>query len=137
MCVLIKDVTVDALSKVLDDAFFGYKVDDDGDIYVTDGVEYPIWISLIQDYSALRIFTFANFCDEKNLDELSALRLANEINRVYLPNSVSVRDGKLWSTYVELLDCGISKGKFVTLLRRCSSSFAAAVRAQGRGALVA
>lgn len=81
MCSRIDDVTVDALIKVLDDAFFSYRVDDDGDIYVIDGVEYPVWISLIQDFSVLKIFTFANFRDEKNLDELSALRLANQINR--------------------------------------------------------
>ena len=38
------EVTIPRLSSVLDAGFIDHQIDDDGHIYVTDGIEFPLWI---------------------------------------------------------------------------------------------
>jgi hypothetical protein len=40
------EVTIPRLSSVLDAAFIDHEIDDDGHIYVSDGVGFPLWIEL-------------------------------------------------------------------------------------------
>ncbi len=49
-CIIAEEeVTIPRLSSVLDAAFIDHEIDDDGDIYITDGVDFPLWIGLLSD----------------------------------------------------------------------------------------
>jgi hypothetical protein len=53
-----EEVTIPRLSSVLDAAFIDHEIDDDGHIYVTDGVEFPMWIGLLGNRELLSFFTY-------------------------------------------------------------------------------
>jgi hypothetical protein len=52
-----EEVTIPRLSSVLDAAFIDHEIDDDGHIYVSDGVEFPLWIVLLSQRELLNLFT--------------------------------------------------------------------------------
>jgi hypothetical protein len=35
------------------------RIDEDGDLYITDGLDFPIWVSVDTDQRLIRFFTFA------------------------------------------------------------------------------
>ena len=51
-----EEVTIARLSSVLDAAFIDHEIDDDGHIYVTDGIEFPLWIELLEQPQACESF---------------------------------------------------------------------------------
>ena len=51
------EVTIPRLSSVLDAAFIDHQIDDDGHIYVTDGIEFPLWIELLKYRSSGQLFS--------------------------------------------------------------------------------
>ena len=52
------DVTVQRLESFLDAAVFDYIIDDDGDIYIKDGTEFPIWLSVDREGGLIHFHTF-------------------------------------------------------------------------------
>jgi len=52
------DVSTEALLQLLRRAFLKAKIDDDGDVYITDGLDFPIWVSVDIDQRLIRFFTF-------------------------------------------------------------------------------
>ena len=52
------EVTTDALLALLRRASLTAHVDDDGDIYITDGLDFPIWVSVDTEQRLIRFFTF-------------------------------------------------------------------------------
>ena len=53
-----EDVTISRLSSVLDAAFIDHEIDDDGHIYVTDGIEFPLWIEVLKNRKLVNLFTY-------------------------------------------------------------------------------
>jgi hypothetical protein len=41
-----EDVTISRLSAILEAAFIDHEVDESGDLCVTDGLEYPLWVTI-------------------------------------------------------------------------------------------
>jgi len=52
------EVTTEALLALLSRAFLNAHVDADGDVYITDGLDFPIWLAIDQEQRLLRFFTF-------------------------------------------------------------------------------
>jgi hypothetical protein len=52
------DVTNERLGLVLESAVIDYDVDDDGDIYIKDGVQFPFWIWADTKTLHVRFYTF-------------------------------------------------------------------------------
>ncbi len=52
------EVTNARLGVVLDNAVIEYEVDDDGDLYIKDGVQFPFWIWVDSKAQHLRFYTF-------------------------------------------------------------------------------
>ena len=48
-----EQVSVARLSDVLESAFLDYEIDD-GDLYIADGVEYPIWVAVAEEPKLVR-----------------------------------------------------------------------------------
>lgn len=130
-------ITIDTIKGFLDDAVMEYDIDDDGDIYVKSDLDINMWVSLVKNETILKIFTFLRCRDGEEVDAHSVLELVNRINHGYLPNTVSFSNGKIWSFCYVTLEDGISKKKFISLLRRCSSSFAGAVRSEDTNDMIA
>ena len=40
------DVSTEALLQLFRRAFLKAKIDDDGDVYITDGLDFPIWVAV-------------------------------------------------------------------------------------------
>jgi hypothetical protein len=53
-----EDVSVETLHAVLDRAFYRARVDEDGELYVTRGLELPIWVGVDHGRKLVRLFTF-------------------------------------------------------------------------------
>ncbi len=121
------EITTERLSEVLGSAYMENVIDDDDHIYVTGGVDFPMWIALQKASSIIRIFTYVPFRDEDVSDDL-AFALVNRMNRHYIPNQVYRVDNALYSAYSIFPVDGISERAFVEAVRRCSSAFTAAVR---------
>jgi hypothetical protein len=121
------ELTSERLSAVLGSAYMENVIDDDDHIYVTGGVEFPMWIALQKASSIIRIFTYVTFRDEDVSDDL-AFALVNRMNMDYIPNQVYRVDNALYSAYSIFPIDGISERAFVEAVRRCSSAFTAGVR---------
>ena len=52
------DVSTEALLQLFRRAFLKAKIDNDGDVYITDGLDFPIWVSVDSDQRLIRFFTF-------------------------------------------------------------------------------
>ena len=53
-----EEVNISRLCSILESAVMDNEIDDDGDIYVSDGLEYPVWIELDQDRKLLCFYTY-------------------------------------------------------------------------------
>jgi hypothetical protein len=125
-----KAVSIENLKTFLDDASMDYVVDDDGDIYVTTGLHINTYISIFNESSVIKLFTYFDFRDGKKVDRVAALELANRINYNYYPNIVAVEEGRLYAFYFEMVSEGISKSRFLDVLRLSARSFVNAVGKQ-------
>lgn len=131
---MITEFTIENIKKVIDEAHCETEIDSDGDIYISEGLEFPCWVGLNEENETLRIMTYAVLKDDT--DELKALQLANRINTKFFPNVVSVNNGKLESYYYAVLDQSMSEKNLLTILRRCTSSFVNAVREEDSEELI-
>ena len=52
------DVSTEALLQLFRRAFLKAKIDDDGDVYITDGLDFPIWVAVDVEQRLIRFFTF-------------------------------------------------------------------------------
>ena len=119
------EVSVERLVALLNGALFEAELDEDGDLYVRDGLEFPIWIRVAHEDKLLQLFTYAA---SENAKPEPTLELVNLMNRtIKLPQFHL--DGKFvygafWITY----DAGLAIRPFVKLLRRFSGAFVAGIR---------
>ncbi|MEI6484660.1 MAG: YbjN domain-containing protein [Sphingomonadales bacterium] len=117
---------LDDVKESLEKLYFEYKVDEDGDIYVTSGLEMPFWISVTSDEKYVRIFTYVVVSEDAAEDGLN--QLSNDINATYMPNSVYHKDRRLWSSYYLPVIEGFQERTFVEVIRKCISGFTSGVR---------
>ncbi|MES0404312.1 MAG: hypothetical protein ABUJ93_12560 [Hyphomicrobium sp.] len=52
------EVTITRLSGLLEAAFIDHRIEDDGDIYIWDGVDFPLWVQIETDRKLLKLFTY-------------------------------------------------------------------------------
>lgn len=112
----------DAVKATLEKLYCDYKIDEDGEFYITSKISFPAWVA-VGGNGFIKIFTYAAFKDRENVDPAAAHKLANDINENLFPNSVYVRDGRLWCTYYLPTEEGFSEPNFVEMLFRCPASF--------------
>ena len=117
-----EEVSVEALDGLFRRAFFKARVDEDGDLYVTDGLELPIWIRVEAERKLLRFFTFI----ERDQDPPSTAELANRLNTsVVLPVFyVSAEEpGRLSANHFLSFEDGIIDSHVIRLARRFAGAF--------------
>ena len=93
-------VSVAALNELFKRAFFKTKIDDEGDLYITAGLEFPIWVRVDAERKLITFFTFMH----RDLNEHPPFTeaLANHLNAtVTLPSFyvVASEPDRLYATY--------------------------------------
>ena len=53
-----ESVTVEWLHTLFKEPYFSARIDADGDLYITSGLDFPIWVTLHPDHKLLRFFTY-------------------------------------------------------------------------------
>lgn len=119
------EITPSRLIALLNTALFEATVDSDGDVYVSDGLEFPVWVKVLTDERMLQIFTHASAEDGQDAPTFA---IVNEMNsRIVLPQ-FCLLDDKVFGTYWVTYDGGLPIKPFVRVLRRFSGAFVAGMR---------
>src|SRR5215213_1657886 len=66
------DVSIEALLQLFRRAFLKAKIDDDGDVYITDGLDFPIWVAVDVEQRLIRFFTFMQRDEGRPFTEAAA-----------------------------------------------------------------
>lgn len=123
------DVSPARLASVLESAVIDHRIDD-GDIYASSGLEFPVWISIVDDKKLLSFFTFVASNEAPPSDPLSRV---NEINKVIVVVQFHWNEERLWGHYWMTYEGGIDIKHFIKMLRRFSGAFEAGASRFFRG----
>src|SRR5829696_1821705 len=66
------DVSTEALLQLFRCAFLKAKIDDDGDVCITDGLDFPIWVAVDFEERLIRFFTFMQRDEGRPFTEAAA-----------------------------------------------------------------
>ena len=84
------EVTIASLLAVLEAAYFDHELDEDGGIYVRDGIDFPLWVHLSLEQKQLKLVTFFPVDDQRDVDWIARV---NELNcRIEVPQFCYARD---------------------------------------------
>ena len=113
-----EDVSVAALNALFQRAFFKTKIDEDGDLYVTGGLEVPIWVRVDAERKLITFFTYV--CRDVDAHPPFTEALANHLNTtVTLPSFyvVASEPDRLYATYHASYEDGIIESHVVGMAR--------------------
>ena len=116
------EVTITRLSGLLEAAFIDHTIDDDGDIYVTDGVDFPLWVQIDTDRKFLELLTWCSVDDQQATDWVNRV---NDMNREKIVSQFSYGRDAIWGHYWMTYGGGLNVRQFVKMLRAFSSAFQA------------
>jgi hypothetical protein len=112
------EVSVERLDDLFRRAFFKTKIDEDGDLYITAGLEFPIWIRVDAERKLITFFTYMRRDPDAYPPFTEAL--ANHLNTtVTLPSFyvVASEPDKLYATYHASYEDGIMESHVVGMAR--------------------
>lgn len=113
-------VCVTRLKQVLDAAFVDSEIEPEGDLYINDGLDFPIWVSIDPDRKLINPYTCIGIRIPGGDQEFKQV---NELNKKLIVVKFHVHDGALWGNSWITYDNGISARQFVTFLRRFAKIF--------------
>ena len=114
-------VTLQRLSNILDTTYCEHVIEDEGDIYVTEGVEIPLWLRIKPDAKLIVMFT----CYDVEA-EIPTTTI-NHFNASIMLPQFSLDGTVLWGRYWLTYDGGLHVRHFIKMLRRFSGAFRTAV----------
>lgn len=125
-----EEVTIARLASVLEAAVLDYEIDDDGDLYVKDGLEFPTWVQLIEDKKLVEFFTcFASTGSEGgHVTNSDWMVQVNEMNITNVGVQFYLSGKTVWGHYWMSYDGGFNVRQFIKMLRRFSGAFRAGIR---------
>jgi hypothetical protein len=115
------EVSIARLQSVLETSVFEVTKDCDGDLYVTDGLEFPSWVRLLQDEKLITFFTYLKFDDPDEEDWPARM---NEINHKTPLVQFHWCGNAVFGHYAMNYEGGLNGRQFIKMLRRFSSTFA-------------
>jgi hypothetical protein len=115
------EVSIARLRSVLETAVFDVKMDRDGDLYVTDGLEFPSWVRRLEDEKLLIFVTYQKFDDPDEEDRPARM---NEINHRTPLVQFHWCGNAIFGHYAMSYEGGLNGRQFIKMLRRFSSAFA-------------
>jgi hypothetical protein len=114
-------VTLQRLSDILDATYCEAVIEEQGDIYVTEGVEIPLWLRIRTDGKLIVMFTAYDAETEIPVDRI------NTFNATIILPQFSREGSVLWGRYWLTYDGGLNVRHFIKMLRRFSGAFRTAV----------
>ena len=118
------EVTMASLLAVLEAAYFDRELDEDGGIYVREGIDFPLWVHLLPEHNLLKLVTFFPADDQPDVDWIARV---NELNcRIEVPQFCYAQDN-VWASYWMTYAGGLHLRHFFKMMRRFSSSVQTAI----------
>lgn len=118
-------VSPQSLKALLDQAFMDSRFDDAGDLYVSEGIPFPVWVLIDRPR---KLILFHTYVSTQPVDAASGATIANELNKDLVLVQFHVQEatlnGNAWLSY----EGGFSKKAFIRTLQHFSSAFAQALR---------
>ena len=99
-----EEVTISRLSAILEAAFIDYEIDETGDLFVTDGLEYPLWVTIDSAGKFLHLFTYHEIDEEPEADWLSRI---NRMNETLIVTRFYRMDDAIWGDYSMSFEGGL------------------------------
>lgn len=118
-------ITLDRLKQILDAAFIDSEIDSEGELFINDGLDFPVWIGLEPDRKSLNIYT----CVGIRRSDADAVPVVNLLNQRLILAQFHVKDRALWANYWMSIDTGLLSRQFVLNLRRFATIFQQATEA--------
>jgi hypothetical protein len=118
-----EDVSTEALLQLFRRAFLKAKIDDDGDVYITDGLDFPIWVSVDTDQRLIRFSTFMQRDESRPFTAAAA----NHANATVVLPTFHVRcdhKDRLCSHYFMTFADGVIDTHVITAARRFAGASA-------------
>ena len=122
----LREITIELLASLLDDAAIDNRLDGEHRIYVT-GLPFNFWLRIEQDRPNLVFSTYWNF--RNDVTEIEMLRCANALNAelIMLQFFVDVASKCLCGHYVLQLRDGLGRWQFLRTARMFAEIFYAGV----------
>jgi putative sensory transduction regulator len=105
---------------ILETAVFDVKTDRDGALYVTDGLDFPTWVRLLEDEKLIIFVTYLRFDDPDEGDWPARM---NEINHRIVLVQFHWCGNAIFGHYAMSYEGGLNGGQFVKMLRWFSNTF--------------
>jgi hypothetical protein len=124
-----EDVTVEWLQTLFKEPYFTARIDQDGDLYITNGLDFPIWVTVERDPKMLRYFTYVR-PGEQPLTEAAS----NFLNATVLIPSFHIRNDqkdRFHAKYVLPYDGGVMDAHVVSAARAFAGSCVYAAQSLG------
>jgi hypothetical protein len=96
-------------------------MDRDGDLYVTDGLDFPSWVRLPEDEKLIIFVTYQKIDDPDEEDWLARM---NEVNHKTPLVQFHWCGNAIFGHYAMSYEGGLNGRQFIKMLRRFSSTFA-------------
>ena len=116
------EVSIESLRDLFQRAFFRAEIDSDGDIYITEGLELSIWLSIDDEQRLIRFFTFVSW--DEDVQAISENGL-NHLNATIILVTFYVRNGqpgRLYSNYFMSSADGVIDSHIINMARRFSGA---------------
>ncbi len=127
------EVSIPRLASILEAAVIDFKIDTDGDLYASDGLEFPAWIQVTKEQ---KLITFFTYFKPQVVEEQDWLKWINDMNRTIVSvqfhwDEKGVVGGAHWMSY----DGGLNVRQFIKMLRRFAGAFRAGLNLDDDGAV--
>lgn len=122
------EVSIENIKAILEAAFIGCKIDEDGDLYASEGIDFPVFIGVDNDRPFIKFFSYASFKDGETVDEAKANAFCNNINRKFYLITTYQHTGRVWFNYYMRHGGMVEPKILVDVLRRCGNTFRQAVK---------
>jgi hypothetical protein len=119
------EVTVERLQSILETAVIDLELDDEGDLYLNDGLDFPIWVRVDHDRKALELFTFIR---KVAADAATVALRLNGLNSNFALGQFHHLDDAIYSMHCVSFDGGLLPRQFVKTVRRFSGSLREAMQ---------
>jgi hypothetical protein len=122
-----ENASLEMIKSIFDGAAIDSEFDGDGDLYVTGGVDFPFWVTLVPDQYLIQFKTHTGV--KKDSAEQDILSLVNRANsKIMLPQFFMVSDedgGVVQAVYYLAYEYGIDSRLVVKIARRFPGAFKA------------
>jgi len=122
------EVTVERLRSLLETTVIDVELDEEGGLYLTGGIEFPMWVHVESDRKLIELFTYVG---ETATDAATVAVRLNELNTNFALGQLHHLDDAIYSRHIISFEGGLLARQFVKMVRRFAGSFRQAIGEMG------